>query len=139
MILDNMADKIVVHLSQNLTYEEIEKAKMKLGIMVLLHDICMISSILLLAAYLSVFKESALFLFTFGIFRMMSGGIHLKSSIGCLLGTGCLIFGGVKIGETVTLNLLQTIIIFLILFAITYCLAPQGTENNKSLLLFYNM
>ena len=130
MILEDIADKITQYFAKFITREEIELAKMKLGIEVLLHDVCMIGLILLLALYLSILTETLIFMLVFGIFRMVSGGIHLKSSIGCLIGTGCMVIGGVKISEMLTINILQTVVLFIILIIITYWLSPQGTENN---------
>ena len=125
MILEDIADKITQYFAKFITREEIELAKMKLGIEVLLHDVCMIGLILLLALYLSILTETLIFMLVFGIFRMVSGGIHLKSSIGCLIGTGCMVIGGVKISEMLTLNILQTVVLFIILIIITYWLSPH--------------
>lgn len=130
MLLDSVAEKIVAHFRLYLELDEIENAKMKLGFEVIVHDVCMIGLILTFAVYLHIFCESLAFFFIFGLFRVMAGGIHLKSSLGCILGTGCLIIGGVKISQGINLNAKEIVVIFVILIVLTYLLAPQGTENN---------
>ncbi|MDO4337425.1 MAG: accessory gene regulator B family protein [Eubacteriales bacterium] len=132
MVLEFIADKVAQYFTLYVKREESETAKLKLGIEIAVHNILMISVILLIAGYLSILKQVLIFFSAFGILRMTSGGIHLKSSIGCLIWSTLLIIGGVKITPFINISQRELVVVFFVLIIITFQLAPQGTENNPT-------
>lgn len=66
-------------------------------------------------------------------YRMFSGGFHLKSHIGCIIGTSLMYTGNAFISQYIEIPIMQKIIfsVVLLIFAITmiYKYAPADTEN----------
>jgi len=128
--MEAVAKKIVMGLTKNTDRSEIQIMKMQLGVEVFLHDFLMISSILIVAFIFGMFRDACIMFIAFGIFRVLAGGIHVDNSLGCLLSTGVVIIGGVKITEIVKFDRWILILLYIVLIILTALWAPRGTENN---------
>jgi len=128
--VEAIARKIVAGLTKNTDRSEIQIMKMQLGVEVFLHDLLMILAILFVSYILGMFRDACLMFIAFGIFRILAGGIHIDSSLGCLVSTGAIVIGGTKIAEIVTFDRWILIPIYVVLIILTALWAPKGTENN---------
>jgi len=128
--MEAVAKKIVMGLTKNTDRSEIQIMKMQLGVEVFLHDFLMLSSILIVSYILGIFRNTCIMFAAFGIFRLIAGGMHVDSSLGCLISTGATIIGGVKITEVVDFDRWILIPLYVVLIILTTLWAPRGTENN---------
>lgn len=66
-------------------------------------------------------------------YRGASGGFHLKTHLGCILGTSLFYYGNVLLSITLTLNNIQKIVLVFITFIFSIIMinlyAPADTEN----------
>lgn len=111
-------------------WSDIEIMKMELGFHVLLHNILMISCILVLAFVLNILKESVLLMIGFGLLKLTAGGIHLKNSFLCILCTSIFIISGVTLAKYIVLPFWVVLLIYGVCMLILWIIGPQGTENN---------
>ena len=61
---------------------------------------------------------------------MSAWGVHFKKSLSCLIGTGIFVVVGVQISKQLNIELIHTILVYLICLFILLVIGPQGTENN---------
>ena len=109
---------------------ELEKAQILYGIQVLWHNIKTTVIIFAAALLLDVLCGTFWTFLSFGMFRMFAGGLHLNTTVGCLLTTGSIAIGGGILGEYLIFHpWLLFCISCLILTGVVLC-APQGTVNN---------
>ena len=114
-------------------WDELDRMRMVLGIEIFIHNILMISSILIFAKVLNIFCEACILLTGYGILKIKAGGIHLKSSLGCLTATGTFIVVGVMIAKKLALSFRIIGVIYIICLGILMVIGPQGTTNNPIL------
>lgn len=126
-----IVDKIIRIIDeQNSLYSEVDILKMRLGFEILIHNILMVGTILIIAFVCDIFYESVVLLFVYGLLKLNAGGIHCKTSSGCLIATLVFVLGGVYMGKKLDIDLLATVIIYDFCTVVLYFIAPQGTSNN---------
>lgn len=129
--METVANRIIEYLdTDKKIWNDVERMRMALGLQVLIHNIVMIGTILLTAVVLGIFSEAVVLLTAYGILKMSAGGIHFKSSLACLVGTGIFVIFGTKISDSINIELRYVVIIYLICIFILTLIGPQGTENN---------
>lgn len=89
--------------------------------------------ILLIAYLLGIFKLTLIAVLIIGPYRGFSGGVHMKTHIGCIVATSLIYCGAALIGKYVVLTGITKYIIATIVW--TFCIimiklyAPADTEN----------
>lgn len=132
--MEVIANKIVNYLDiDELNWNDLDRMQMVLGMQILIHNIIMISAILLTAKISGILGESIILLTAYGILKITAGGIHFKKSLACLLGTGCFIFAGVCISRQLHIHLAYITLTYAVCMMIIAIVGPQGTKNNPIL------
>lgn len=109
---------------------ELEKAQILYGIQVLWHNIKTTVIIFAAALLLDVLCGTFWTFLSFGMFRMFAGGLHLNTTVGCLLTTGSIAIGGGILGEYLIFHPWQLFCIYCLILTGVVLFAPQGTVNN---------
>lgn len=112
------------------SWSKIEIMKMQLGFQILIHNIAMITCILVLAKVLGIFSDSVLLLTAYGLLKMSAGGIHFEKSLTCLISTGIFIVCGVFVSSFIKIKLSAVVLIYVICIVALWIIGPQGTDNN---------
>lgn len=132
--MEKIAKKIVNCLDREHTiWNELDRMRMMLGIEILFHNILMIGSILIFSRCLNIFWEACVLLSGYGILKIKAGGIHMKSSLGCMIATGMFILTGVFVARRMELDMSMIVIVYVICLAVLIVLGPQGTDNHPIL------
>lgn len=88
---------------------------------------------LLIAYFLGVLKLSIIAFLIISPYRMFSGGFHLKTHIGCIIGTTLFYCGNVMLSKIVVFDAISKIIFTLAVWAFSMWMvklyAPADTEN----------
>ena len=109
---------------------ELEKAQILYGIQVLWHNIKTTVIIFAAALLLDVLCGTFWTFLSFGMFRMFAGGLHLNTTVGCLLTTGSIAIGGGILGEYLIFHPWLLFCIYCLILTGVVLFAPQGTVNN---------
>ncbi|MDO4454010.1 MAG: accessory gene regulator B family protein [Eubacteriales bacterium] len=109
---------------------ELEKAQILYGIQVLWHNIKTTVIIFAVALLLDIFCGTFWTFLSFGMFRMFAGGLHLNTTVGCLLTTGSVAIGGGILGNHLIFHPWLLFFIYCLIFTGVVLFAPQGTVNN---------
>lgn len=101
--METITNKIIGYLdSDENIWDDVDRARMALGLQVLIHNFIMISVILIIAQMVGIPGEAVILLVAYGLLKITAGGIHFKKSATCLLGTGVFVIAGVLAFETVS-------------------------------------
>lgn len=109
---------------------ELEKAQILYGIQVLWHNIKTTVIIFAVSLLFDALYGTFWTFLSFGMFRMFAGGLHLNTSVGCLLTTGSIVIGGGILGDSLTFHPWLLIWIYCLILIGVVLFAPQGTVNN---------
>lgn len=132
--MEKVAEKIVNCLDKEHTmWDDVDRMRMMLGIEIFLHNILMIGSILIFSRCLNIFWEACVLLAGYGVLKIKAGGIHMKSSLGCMIATGTFILAGVFVARRLEFDMSIIAIIYVICLIILMVLGPQGTINHPIL------
>ena len=94
--METITNKIIGYLdSDENIWDDVDRARMALGLQVLIHNFIMISVILIIAQMVGILGEAVILLVAYGLLKITAGGIHFKKSVTCLLGTGVFVIAGV--------------------------------------------
>lgn len=133
-----MIDKICTYLTKRIRKEmpEIDDERAEIimyGLQNIIGEFPKSIIILLMAYFLGIFKLTLISILIIAPYRCVSGGIHLKTHIGCIIYTFILYSGTALIGKYVIISgILKYIIAFIIW---NFCMimiklyAPADTEN----------
>ncbi len=129
--METITNKIIGYLdSDENIWDDVDRARMALGLQVLIHNFIMISVILIIAQMVGIPGEAVILLVAYGLLKITAGGIHFKKSATCLLGTGVFVIAGVLASRQLNISLSYMIFIYLICMFIFAIVGPQGTKNN---------
>lgn len=129
--METIANKIVHYLDPDQAiWNEIERMQMVLGLQVLIHNIVMTGTILFTAALIGMIREASILLTAYGALKMTAGGVHLKTSCACLIGTGTFVTAGVLISRRLNISIVGILIIYAACVIVLMAIGPQGTQNN---------
>ena len=109
---------------------ELEKAQILYVIQVLWNNIKTTVIIFAAALLLNVLCGTFWTFLSFGMFRMFAGGLHLNTTVGCLLTTGSIAIGGGILGEYLIFHPWLLFCIYCLILTGVVLFAPQGTVNN---------
>lgn len=134
-----MIDKICLFLTDKIRKEmpEVDDERAEIinyGLHILIGEIPKNFIILGLAYLLGVFKSTLITILLLLPFRSVSGGFHLKTHIGCILGTTCIYCGIAKISSYIifhnpTIKYITLLSIWIFGMVMVYLYAPADTEN----------
>ena len=129
--METIANRIVKYLDTDKTiWSDVDRMRMSLGLQIIIHNIVMVGTILLVSGIMGIFFEAVIILAAYGGLKMSAGGVHFKKSLSCLIETGIFEVVGVQISKQLNIELIHTILVYLICLFILLVIGPQGTENN---------
>lgn len=127
--IEYVANYLAVCLNQNLSLNELEFLKMKLGLEVILINITKGIVIYGLAIILNVFLCTALLHGSYLVIRNKSFGLHARSSLMCTM-ISILLFVIIPLwGKDIILNQFMIFIVFFVSFCCLFRYAPADTEK----------
>ena len=134
-MIDKICDKLMKRIRAKMPEVNDERAEViKYGLELIIGELPKMFLLFIIAWLLGIFKYA---LISFAIilpYKLVSGGVHLKTHIGCILGTSLLYCGNVFISKYINITDIKNQIIFsaiILIFAIIMIslYAPADTEN----------
>ena len=134
-MIDKICDKLMKRIRAKMPEEDDERAEViKYGLELIIGELPKMFLLFIIAWLLGIFKYA---LISFAIilpYKLVSGGVHLKTHIGCILGTSLFYCGNVFISKYINILDIKNQIIFsaiILTFAIIMIslYAPADTEN----------
>ena len=134
-MIDKICDKLMKRIRAKMLEVDDERAEViKYGLELIIGELPKMFLLFVIAWLLGIFKYA---LISFAIilpYKLVSGGVHLKTHIGCILGTSLLYCGNVFISKYINIPDIKNQIIFsaiILTFAIIMIslYAPADTEN----------
>lgn len=134
-MIDKICDKLMKRIRAKMPEVDDERAEViKYGLELIIGELPKMFLLFIIAWLLGIFKYA---LISFAIilpYKLVSGGVHLKTHIGCILGTSLLYCGNVFISKYINIPDIKSQIIFsaiILTFAIIMIslYAPADTEN----------
>ena len=134
-MIDKICDKLMKRIRAKMPEVDDERAEViKYGLELIIGELPKMFLLFIIAWLLGIFKYA---LISFAIilpYKLVSGGVHLKTHIGCILGTSLLYCGNVFISKYINITNIKNQIIFsaiILIFAIIMIslYAPADTEN----------
>ncbi len=133
-----MVDKICTYLTNKIRKEmpEIDDERAEIimyGLQNIIGEIPKIFLIFIISYFLGIFKLTLMAVLVIAPYRIFSGGVHMKTHIGCVLYTLMLYSGSALVGKYIILNGVTKYIIAAIVWM--FCIvmiklyAPADTEN----------
>lgn len=131
-------DKICLFLTNKIRKEmpEIDDEKAEVimyGLQNLIGEVPKIFLVLAISALLRIFRLTLISMVIVGMYRTFSGGVHMKTHIGCIIYTTLLYCGTALIGKYVVLTGMYKYIIAAIVWIFSMIMlklyAPADTEN----------
>lgn len=134
-MIDKICNKLMKRIRAKMPEVNDERAEViKYGLELIIGELPKMFLLFIIAWLLGIFKYA---LISFAIilpYKLVSGGVHLKTHIGCILGTSLLYCGNVFISKYINIPDIKSQIIFsaiILTFAIIMIslYAPADTEN----------
>ena len=134
-MIDKICDKLIKRIRAKMPEVDEERAEViKYGLELIIGELPKMFLLFVIAWLFGIFKYA---LISFSIilpYKLVSGGVHLKTHIGCILGTSLLYCGNVFISKYINIPDIKNQIIFsaiILIFAIIMIslYAPADTEN----------
>ena len=133
-----MIDKICTKLTEKIRKEmpEIDDERAEIimyGLQILIGELPKGIIILVIAYFLGIFKLTLLSVLIIAPYRCVSGGVHMKTHIGCIIYTSLLYSGSALLGKYFILEgnikIISAIIIWTFCMIMIKMYAPADTEN----------
>lgn len=134
-MIDKICDKLMKRIRAKMPEVDDERAEViKYGLELIIGELPKMFLLFVIAWLLGIFKYA---LISFAIilpYKLVSGGVHLKTHIGCILGTSLFYCGNVFISKYINIPDIKNQIIFLAII-LTFAIimislyAPADTEN----------
>ena len=134
-MIDKICDKLMNRIRAKMPEVDDERAEViRYGIEIIIGEIPKMFILILVAGIMGVLKYTMLAFFLILPYRYFSGGLHLKTHIGCIIGTLIFYIGIVYASQNINYSNMEIKYIFfttvLILSMITITLyVPADTEN----------
>lgn len=134
-MIDKICDKLIKRIRTKMPEVDDERAEViKYGLELIIGELPKMFLLFVIAWLFGIFKYA---LISFAIilpYKLVSGGVHLKTHIGCILGTSLLYCGNVFISKYINITDIKNQIIFsaiILIFSIIMIslYAPADTEN----------
>ena len=128
-MIDKICDKLIKRIRAKMPEVDDERAEViKYGLELIIGELPKMFLLFVIAWLFGIFKYA---LISFAIilpYKLVSGGVHLKTHIGCILGTSLLYCGNVFISKYINIPDIKNQIIFSAIIMISLY-APADTEN----------
>lgn len=134
-MVDKICDKLMDRVRAKMPEVDEERAEViRYGFELIIGEVPKIIFMFLLAAILGKMKYFIISSMIICIYRNFSGGVHLKSHIGCILGTNFLYLGNVFISEVINfynmyVKIFFSLIIYLFSVIIIYKYVPADSDT----------
>lgn len=133
-MIDKICDSLTNKIKTKLPDVDDERAEViNYGIHLLVGEIPKTFIFITIAAMLGVLKEFFITILVIFPYRAVSGGFHLKTHLGCIVGTSVMYCGIAVASKYILLNELSKYIIFALVWVfgmiMCYLYAPADTEN----------
>lgn len=134
-MISKICDKIMVSVRAKMPEVDDERAEViKFGFELLIGEVPKIFVMIIVGWLLGILKYSILSIVIILPYRFFSGGLHLKSHIGCIIGTTLFYCGIAYFGKIINLPSIKVKLVISILILIFACImitlyAPADTEN----------
>lgn len=134
-MIDKICDKLMKRIRAKMPEVDDERAEViRYGLELIIGELPKSIVILGIALLLGIFKYTILSILIIMPYRYFSGGLHLKTHIGCIVGTTAFYIGNVYISKLiVNLDSIEKIFLYSIVFIFSIYMitlyAPADTEN----------
>ena len=134
-MVDKICDKIMNRIRAKMPEVDDERAEViQFGLEILIGEIPKTFVFLVIAWILGIFKYSVISLVIMLPYRIFSGGVHLKTHIGCMIGTTVFYCGNAYISKIINFpnfasKLIFSILVLIFAFVMITLYAPADTEN----------
>lgn len=134
-MIDKICDKLMKRIRAKMPEVDDERAEViKYGLELIIGELPKMFLLFIIAWLLGIFKYALISFAVILPYKLVSGGVHLKTHIGCILGTSLLYCGNVFISKYINIPDSKNQIIFsaiILIFAIIMIslYAPADTEN----------
>lgn len=134
-MIDKICDKLMKRIRAKMPEVDDERAEViKYGLELIIGEVPKMFLLFIIAWILGIFKYALISFVIILPYKLVSGGVHLKTHIGCILGTSLLYCGNVFISKYISIPDIKNQIIFsaiILTFAIIMIslYAPADTEN----------
>ncbi len=132
-MIDAICNKITSKIRREMPEINDEKAEIiNYGLQLIVGEIPKFLLLFMIAYLLKVLELSILALITISPYRMVSGGVHLKTHLGCLTATALFYIGNAFLSKTIILESKAKLIICLVVWIFSMLMiklyAPADTE-----------
>lgn len=127
-LAEKIALKLVKKISNQNEINSLYFVKMKYGLEILILNIFKIFSIMIIAKFLGILKETLVIMISFAFIRRYAFGVHAKSSRMCTIATSICFFSGVYIPKFFYVTNYIILLIFIVVMLLLYLYAPADTE-----------
>lgn len=134
-MVDKICDKIMNQIRLKMPEVDDERAEViKYGLELLIGEVPKTFVFLVIAWILGILKYSIISLIIILPYRVFSGGVHLKTHIGCMIGTTVFYCGNAYISKLISFpniasQLIISILVLIFAIAMITLYAPADTEN----------
>lgn len=134
-MVDKICDKIMNRIRLKMPEVDDERAEViKYGLELLIGEVPKTFVFLVIAWVLGIFKYSIISLIIILPYRIFSGGVHLKTHIGCMIGTTVFYCGNAYISKLISFpnvvsKLIFSILVLIFAFVMITLYAPADTQN----------
>ena len=134
-MIDKICDKLIKRIRAKMPEVDDERAEViKYGLELIIGELPKMFLLFVIAWLLGIFKYTLISVAIILPYKLVSGGVHLKTHIGCILGTSLLYCGNVFISKYINIPDIKNQIIFsAIIFTFAIIMislyAPADTEN----------
>ena len=134
-MIDKIADKIMARARLKMPEIDDERAEViKFGLSILIGEVPKLILLFVVSWVLGILPYTALFFLIISPYRKFSGGIHLKTHIGCILGTTLFFCGTAYLSKIIVipsleLKLVISVFVWIFSICVVKLYAPADTEN----------
>lgn len=134
-MIDRIADKIMARARLKMPEIDDERAEViKFGLSILIGEVPKLILLFVVSWVLGILPYTALFFLIISPYRKFSGGIHLKTHIGCILGTTLFFCGTAYLSKIIVipsleLKLVISVFVWIFSICVVKLYAPADTEN----------
>lgn len=127
-LISKLSNSLALNINQYIKKDDAEFEKLKYGLTILLINISKISTLLIAAFILGIFKYTLLYFFCFVCIRAFAFGAHAEKSISCTLSNLIIFLGGTYLSSILKLDNYGVLLIFMLNFILLYRYAPADTK-----------
>ena len=134
-MVDKICNKIMNRIKAKMPEVDEERSEIiRYGLELMIGEIPKFFILLILAWILGVFKYTIISLLAISTYRVASGGVHLKTHLGCTLGTTFMYLGTVFISKVIVfpsimIEIIISTCVYIFSIVMISLYAPADTEN----------